>query len=347
MPRSAGSPQKHAVIAVVVGLIAFGAATQLLRPPTPPPAPPVAPAEAPVEAPAEAPVELPSSEQAPLPAELLGEGEAQPFDVKAATALGSGTASMQARILGPKGGPLLCNATLYRVVGPGVRALTPNSTRACEPDGTLRYEKLAAGDWRLMVQGMATTLWDVSFTVAEGQAVDLGEQQLKDGGRVAGLITRDGQPVPKAQVRSSAGHAILSDDNGRYRVDGAPVGEVLVRAAKEGWGGGGTVMVEAGKTLSYDIQLTPMPPRGYIGLKLEERDGAVVVGGVTPKSPAEGVVQPGDVVVSVAGQAVGGDLDRARKLAVGPPGEVLSLQVRRGEQVLDLSLTRTTIEVTR
>jgi hypothetical protein len=345
MPRSADSTQKHAVIAVVVGLIAFGAATQLLRPPTPPSAPVVA--EAPVEPPAEPPVELPISEQEPLPAELLGEGERQPFDVDAAKALGSGTASIQARVFGPDGAPLVCGATLYRVVGPGVRALTANSTRTCEPDGSLRYEKLAAGDWRLMVIGGGTTLWDVSFNVTEGQALDLGEQQLKDGGRVAGRITKDGQPLPKAQVRTSAGHAILTDDFGRYRVDGAPVGELLVRAAKDGWGGGGTVVVKKGETLTYDITLTQLPPRGFIGLKLDVKDGVVIVSGVTPKSPAEGVVQLGDVVVRVAGEEVGGEADRARKLAAGPPGEVLKLTVRRGEQTLDLSLTRATIEVSR
>jgi hypothetical protein len=261
--------------------------------------------------------------------------------------LGSGTASVLATIKGPDGAPLVCGATLYRVVGPGVRALTANSTRTCEPDGSLRYEKLAAGDWRMMVQGSGTTLWDVSFRAAEGEVVNLGEQQLKDGGRVAGLITRDGQPVAKAQVRTSAGHAILTDDRGRFRVDGAPVGEVLVRAAKEGWGGGGTVVVKKGETLTYDIQLAPMPPRGFIGLKLDAKDGAVVVSGVTPKSPAEGVVQAGDVVVSVAGEAVGGEVDRARKLAAGPPGEALTLQVRRGDKVLDLTLTRATIEASR
>ncbi|MEY3212497.1 MAG: hypothetical protein RIT28_2978 [Pseudomonadota bacterium] len=347
MPRSAGSPQQHAVIAVVIGLIAFGAAAQLLRPKTPPPAPVVAPVEAPVEAPAEPVVELPISEQEPLPAELLGEGTAQPFDVDAARALGAGTASMHARVFGPDGSPLLCGATLYRVVSPGVRALTPNSTRTCEPDGNLRYDKLAAGEWRLMVQGSGTTLWDVSFTVAEGQTVELGDQQLKDGGRVAGRVTKDGQPVPKAQVRSSAGHAILADDFGRYRVDGAPVGEVLVRALKDGWGGGGTVVVEKGKTLTYDIELAQLPPRGFVGLKLDAKDGAVVVSGVTPKSPAEGVVQAGDIVVSVAGEAVTGDVDRVRKLAAGPPGEPLTLQVRRGDKVLDLTLTRATIEVSR
>ena len=346
MPRSAGSPQKHAVIAVVVGLIAFGAATQLLRPPAPP-APPAAPAEATPEAPAAPIVELPISEQAPLPAELLGEGGRHPFDVNAATALGSGTASVHAQIKGPDGGPLLCAATLYRVVGPGVRALTANSTRTCDPDGTLRYEKLAAGDWRLMVQGSGTTLWDVSFTAAEGQAVELGEQQLKDGGRVAGRITKDGQPVPKAQVRSSAGHSILTDDLGRYRVDGAPVGEVLVRAVKDGWGGGGTVVVVKGETLTYDIPLTQLPPRGLIGLKLDVKDGAVVVSGVTPKSPADGVVQVGDVILNVAGEAVGGEVDKARKLAAGPPGEPLTLKLRRGDATMDLTLTRATIDASR
>lgn len=346
MPRSTGSPQRHAAIAVVVGLLAFGAASQLLRPKAPPAAPPTPPAEAPAATP-EPLVELPVSEQEPLPAELLGEGGGRGFDKDAATALGSGTATMSARIKGPDGAPLLCGATLYRVVGPGVRALTPNATRTCEPDGSLRYEKLAAGDWRLMVQGSGTTLWDVSFTVAEGQALDLGEQQLKDGGRIAGLITRDGQPVAKAQVRTSAGHAVLTDDRGRYRADGAPVGEVLVRAAKEGWGGGGTVVVKKGETLTYDIQLAPMPPRGFVGLKLDSKDGAVVVSGVTPKSPAEGVVQVGDVILRLNGEEVGGEVDRARKLAAGPPGETLQLSVRRGEKTLDLTLTRATIEVSR
>jgi S1-C subfamily serine protease len=153
--------------------------------------------------------------------------------------------------------------------------------------------------------------------------------------------------LPKAQVRTSAGHAILTDDFGRYRVDGAPVGELLVRAAKDGWGGGGTVVVKKGETLTYDITLTQLPPRGFIGLKLDVKDGVVIVSGVTPKSPAEGVVQLGDVVVRVAGEEVGGEADRARKLAAGPPGEVLKLTVRRGEQTLDLSLTRATIEVSR
>ncbi len=81
-------------------------------------------------------------------------------------------------------------------------------------------------------------------------------------------------------------------------------------------------------------------PRGFLGLRLVEADGALSVSGVLAESPASRAgVRAGDRLVRVGDRDVA-DVEAAR-LAVAEvrPGDRVPLRVRRGPGTLELTLT--------
>ncbi len=85
-----------------------------------------------------------------------------------------------------------------------------------------------------------------------------------------------------------------------------------------------------------------------VGLRLSGREVSISGEGaevlqVTPGSQAEGVLQPGDVVVAVNGEPVRLATDLAARTMGAAPGEKLLLTVRRGEAELDLEVAIGTI----
>jgi S1-C subfamily serine protease len=72
------------------------------------------------------------------------------------------------------------------------------------------------------------------------------------------------------------------------------------------------------------------PPRPWLGVRTQEVHGNVIVTQVSPESPAEAAVQPGDVIVAVAGQVIGGQADfYVRLWARGAAGVEIPLDVLR------------------
>lgn len=80
--------------------------------------------------------------------------------------------------------------------------------------------------------------------------------------------------------------------------------------------------------------------RPWLGLHAQERRGEVIVIRTTERSPAaEAGVEPGEVVVSVAGERVSGLADFYRKLwALGPAGVEVPLILRGAEGLRELTI---------
>src|SRR5262245_25556054 len=75
---------------------------------------------------------------------------------------------------------------------------------------------------------------------------------------------------------------------------------------------------------------SPAPPRPWLGAQTQEVHGNVIVSRVSPDSPAEAVLRPGDVIVAVGGQTIKGQADfYVRLWSRGPAGVEIPLDVLR------------------
>lgn len=106
-----------------------------------------------------------------------------------------------------------------------------------------------------------------------------------------------------------------------------------------------SVMTDAGATVDRRLELSRIDP----GLKEEDGFAAIglrgrtpvlpaVVGGVEPGSPADGVLEPGDRLVSLEGERLASFDDLAAALARASE-RPLNLSVSRGQERLELSIT--------
>jgi S1-C subfamily serine protease len=76
------------------------------------------------------------------------------------------------------------------------------------------------------------------------------------------------------------------------------------------------------------------PPRPWIGVQTQEVYGNVIVTRVSPESPAEAAMRPGDVIVAVGGQIIKGQADfYVRLWSRGQAGVEIPLDVLREGQI--------------
>ena len=78
---------------------------------------------------------------------------------------------------------------------------------------------------------------------------------------------------------------------------------------------------------------------GKLGVEVPPQGNEVVVLSVQPNSPAtQGGIQPGDVVLSYRGRAVGGPAHLRRMVLESTPGETVTLGIRRKGQVVAIQV---------
>ena len=78
---------------------------------------------------------------------------------------------------------------------------------------------------------------------------------------------------------------------------------------------------------------------GKLGVEVAPRGNEVVVVNVQPNSPAtEGGIQPGDVVLSYRGRAIGGPVHLKRMVLESTPGETATIGIRRKGQVVAIQV---------
>jgi hypothetical protein len=84
----------------------------------------------------------------------------------------------------------------------------------------------------------------------------------------------------------------------------------------------------------------PPDTRGFLGIELADKDGAVLIDKVLAKGPAaEGGLQAGDRVEEINGKEVKAAADIRRLTARVLAGQPVRFTVRRGEEKLDLRIT--------
>ncbi len=84
----------------------------------------------------------------------------------------------------------------------------------------------------------------------------------------------------------------------------------------------------------------PPSPRGFLGVELAEKDGAVTIKAVLPKTPAaKAGLRAGDRVEEVQGKEVKRSADVLRHAARATAGQTVHFTVRRGEKTLELKVT--------
>jgi S1-C subfamily serine protease len=81
------------------------------------------------------------------------------------------------------------------------------------------------------------------------------------------------------------------------------------------------------------------PPRPWLGVQTQEVQGNVIVTRVSPDSPAEAAVRPGDVIVAVGGQVIKGQADfYVRLWSRGEAGVEVPLDVLRDGRIQKVSV---------
>jgi hypothetical protein len=121
----------------------------------------------------------------------------------------------------------------------------------------------------------------------------------------------------------------------------APPPPVAIRG-KGGQGGLeilGTVMKFLGPLMGLK-PASPPEPRGFLGIELADRDGAVSVSKILAKGPAaEAGLREGDQISQVGGKDVKTSSDVQRLTAKLLPGQAVRFTVRRGGETMDVAVT--------
>ena len=127
--------------------------------------------------------------------------------------------------------------------------------------------------------------------------------------------------------------AALVDDGGRL----VGVGSLFVQEEFDGEAVKGNMFVPIDLLAPiFDAMVTsgrpPGPGRAWLGMYTVDHDGGLVVSALADGGPAEQAgVQPGDIVVEVAGERVGELAEFFRRVwRLGPPGTQVPLTLSRG-----------------
>jgi serine protease DegQ len=110
-------------------------------------------------------------------------------------------------------------------------------------------------------------------------------------------------------------------------------------------GGTGGLEMMAGlmKFLTFVSGLKPAPPpvaRGFLGFEIDEKDNAIIVGGVLPKGPAAGAgLQAGDRILQIGSAKIKSVADVRRQVQRLLPDQEVRLQIQRGDEEMELKIT--------
>jgi S1-C subfamily serine protease len=196
-----------------------------------------------------------------------------------------------------------------------------------------------------------------------GVPLELGDSQAVAVGDTVEILTAGDLAVSKASVISRKefvgyweylledsiyvapahpdyGGAALVAADGRL----VGIGSILTRLGMEGVGWipcNMFVPIDLLKPILSDLIAqgeTGSPPRPWLGLYSEEVQGRVFVVRVSEGGPSAAAgLKPGDVLLSIGGQAVSGLADFYRKLwSMGTAGTKIALRVLQGDQVQEI-----------
>jgi hypothetical protein len=227
-----------------------------------------------------------------------------------------------------------------------------------DPQGVFRWEKLAPGSYVLTAStpGKPPARSD-EIDVSPGAVTNV-RIVLVDGGSVVGRVTDEVHaPLAGALLAFDATSSVIdtgigatTDGDGRYRLDGAPLGSFTIRVWKAGYRMRflAALSVAPHATLTRDIVLTAFDGSagtelGGIGANVTQTTDGIAFGNVFPGDPADRAgVHPGDRILRVDGEetdrmSVADVLQRIR----GEAGTTVGLSVQRANgDTTDVVVTR-------
>ncbi len=175
------------------------------------------------------------------------------------------------------------------------------------------------------------------FAVTVGRLTQLGTLRFEPEGTLTGVVLGDGSPLAGAQVRVAGGVSTLTDDNGRFTLDGVASGATLyVEAMGYKRRLFSRMSLSRGQTRDLGrIPLKALDGQGsaeYSGIGSQVSpgpDGGVMLTNVFPGSPAERAgITPGSVVIAVDGLDITDlSVERAIEHMLGPAGSSVTLMV--------------------
>jgi len=110
-------------------------------------------------------------------------------------------------------------------------------------------------------------------------------------------------------------------------------------------GGAGSLEMIGGlmKVLTFLSGLKPGPPpvpRGFLGFEIDEKDSAIIVGAVLPKGPADAAgLESGDRIMEIGSTKIKTVADVRRKIERLLPGQDVRLQIQRGDESREVTIT--------
>ncbi|MEM1415500.1 MAG: carboxypeptidase regulatory-like domain-containing protein [Myxococcota bacterium] len=277
-------------------------------------------------------------------------------------------AGIRGRVVDPEGAPLAAFAVVVdAVIGPVERSLR-EVREVYADDGRFEVGGLGSGPFevRAIAEGHAPSA-PVAVDLRPGSWREVGDVTLRSSGRIRGVVrggpegrTRLEDARVSLEGRGTDGALAVrrearSDQGGNFVLEGVGEGPRSLTVAAPGHHARilSGIAVVAGETRELEVALDPTEgdesPRLQlvgIGAVLSADGDVLVVGGVLPGGGAERAgIAPGDAILAVDGASVealgfGGAIERIR----GAEGSLVSLRVRRGEDVREVSVERVRVE---
>jgi hypothetical protein len=194
------------------------------------------------------------------------------------------------------------------------------AVRSVQPDGNrFTIEGLVPGEYVVTALTSTVPIVAVVAHVGEGtiEPVTLRAQPSRT---ITGRVTRFPDGAPIVGIRCAAAtatggvlppgisgpnlHTALTDANGAFSLDLAPVDDALVLCFQARGTSAGAALVDRRSTAS--VQVVAVPPRqpGTFGLWFDQTRLGTVVAGMTGDDPALEGIMPGDRIVEVDGRNV-------------------------------------------
>ncbi|MCC6464080.1 MAG: carboxypeptidase regulatory-like domain-containing protein, partial [Planctomycetes bacterium] len=171
--------------------------------------------------------------------------------------------------LSPSGNAVLRGRTVLRSGGPVADATFFVLDAAGNPMGIIQRQgpgsdgsfwlEVPTGSGTLVVRSGSLAELRVPFAATAGGVTELGDLQMDAGAAVSGFVHAQGEPqvrIGHATIRAGAA-VVTADGTGAYRLEGLPLGEVLLQVSHPSWQGTSTTITvkTPGEELKRDLVL--------------------------------------------------------------------------------------------
>jgi len=210
--------------------------------------------------------------------------------------------------------------------------------------------RLRVGEWIIAMGNPFLLATDFRPTVSFGVVSGLHRYLTGDGLFQKDLIYADAIQIDAALNPGNSGGALFNMAGELVGINGriSPRQVAGLKVQKKSGGIGFAVPIDGIKMFLEELKAGHEVDRGYLGAVSEPGDeGGARIEAIAADSPAELFgLKAGDVIVSVAGEAVQGPGELENLIQLHPAGTRLELEIRRGEKLFAQSVQLGGIQAT-